>query len=196
MSPRRKQFDPDQALDRALNLFWAKGYEATSIQDLVAAMGINRFSLYDTFGDKHALFLAACARYRAMMGRSAVGALRHTASGREAIVRFFRIQEDYYASEAGRCGCLMTNALVECAPHDDAIRQDAWGFVSNLENAFYGALVRARAAGEIATREDLRQLAGLLAGVALANNVIGKAAPAAADRVRSNVRLALRLLEV
>ncbi len=61
--PRVKEFDPDQALDRAMELFWRKGYEATSVQDLVEHMGINRFSLYDTFGSKHELFMAALDRY-------------------------------------------------------------------------------------------------------------------------------------
>ena len=57
--PRSKEFDPDVVLDRATDLFWKKGYEATSIKDLVAHMRINRFSLYSTFGDKQHLFLAA-----------------------------------------------------------------------------------------------------------------------------------------
>lgn len=193
MSPRPREFDPDAVLDKALQVFWAKGYEAASMQDLVDAMGINRFSLYATFGDKHRLYLAACERYRAVMNRSALGALRHTASGLEAIRRFFRIQEDYYASEAGRGGCLMTNALVEKAVHDEDIRRGALQFSTQVENAFYGALVRARGGGEIATREDLRQLASFLASVAHANNVVGKVQ--GAERVRTNARLALRLLE-
>ena len=64
---RTKEFDVDAALDRAIELFWAQGYEATSLNDLLDHMEIGRQSLYDTFGDKHALFLAALDRYRAKM---------------------------------------------------------------------------------------------------------------------------------
>ena len=60
---RTKEFDRDAALDRAMHVFWKKGYEATSLPDLLQAMGIARQSLYDTFGEKHALFMAALERY-------------------------------------------------------------------------------------------------------------------------------------
>ena len=62
--PRPKAFDPDAALQQAMQVFWERGYEATSVQDLVQGMGINRFSLYSTFGGKHQLFVTALERYR------------------------------------------------------------------------------------------------------------------------------------
>src|ERR1700742_3249196 len=62
--PRSKEFDPQRALDKAMHLFWRQGYENTSLDDLLRAMGIARQSLYDTFGDKRALYLQAMARYR------------------------------------------------------------------------------------------------------------------------------------
>ena len=66
---RRKEFDRDEALHKAMEVFWSRGYEATSVGDLVEHMGINRQSLYDTFGDKHSLYLAALDRYREVEGR-------------------------------------------------------------------------------------------------------------------------------
>ena len=86
--PRAKEFDPEMVLDKAMDLFWTKGYEATSIKALVDHMGINRFSLYSTFGDKHQLFLRACDRYHEKMANN--GLLRavncHIAMAVAAIV--------------------------------------------------------------------------------------------------------------
>ena len=66
---RHKEFDRDEALQRAMEVFWSRGYEAASVGELVKQMGINRQSLYDTFGDKHALYLQALDRYRVVEGR-------------------------------------------------------------------------------------------------------------------------------
>jgi TetR/AcrR family transcriptional regulator, transcriptional repressor for nem operon len=66
---RHKEFDRDEALRKAMEVFWSRGYEAASIEDLVKHMGINRQSLYDTFGHKHALYLKALDRYREVEGR-------------------------------------------------------------------------------------------------------------------------------
>ena len=72
---RPKAFDVERALDRAVEVFWTRGYEATSLCDLLEHMEIGRQSLYDTFGDKHGLFLAALERYRRAMSQSLLGAL-------------------------------------------------------------------------------------------------------------------------
>src|ERR1700730_2144482 len=69
---RQKEFDRDEVLHKAMEVFWSRGYEASSIQDLVKRMGINRQSLYDTFGDKHTLYLQALDRYREVEGRKIV----------------------------------------------------------------------------------------------------------------------------
>ena len=84
---RTKCFNRDEALEKAIGAFWAKGYEATSVQDLVDCMGINRGSLYDTFGDKHKLFLEALDRY----GKGSLlraDALRQKGDAREILTRF------------------------------------------------------------------------------------------------------------
>ena len=73
--PWKKQFDTDEALAKAMNAFWARGYEATSVQDLVACMGINRGSLYATFGDNRQLFIQALRRYDAQHREAWVAAL-------------------------------------------------------------------------------------------------------------------------
>ena len=99
--PRPKAFDPDDVLHKAMQVFWERGYEATSMQDLVDCMGINRFSLYSTFGDKHQLFLAALARYRDKVVARLVDELEWSDAGLAAIRQFFTRLIDSFASAQG-----------------------------------------------------------------------------------------------
>ena len=87
--PRPKSFDPDHALDRAMCAFWKKGYASTSISDLTKAMGINKFSLYSTFGDKRAVFLAALDRYSAQVVGTLLDTLENPESGLAEIRGYF-----------------------------------------------------------------------------------------------------------
>ena len=87
---RTKTFDPSVALEQAMAVFWLKGYEATSMQDLVEAMGINRASLYATFGDKRQLFLAAIAHYDATVVRPAMAPLEAPGAAKAEIIQHFQ----------------------------------------------------------------------------------------------------------
>lgn len=146
---RPKEFDPDKALDRAVGLFWSKGYEATSIQDLVEALGINRSSLYSTFGDKHSLYLAAIDRYCQGVVDPAVAELDGASSPYGAIRRLFLAIPAKAEKGRRRRGCLLCNAAVERAPVDAAVQAEVLGGLGRLGTAFRRALSRARAAGEI-----------------------------------------------
>src|SRR5215207_11169722 len=86
---RHKEFDRDEALQRAMEVFWARGYGATSVGNLVRHMGINRQSLYDTFGDKHALYLQALDRYREVEGRQMFELLERPGSVKKALRQLF-----------------------------------------------------------------------------------------------------------
>lgn len=137
-----------------MEVFWLKGYEATSMQDLVEAMGINRASLYATFHDKQQLLLAAIAHYSATVTQPAIASLEAPGAARAAIVR--HVQQIPAVPERG---CLMTNAIVELAPHDPVVATHLRRCLQRVEDAFYTALVRARDQGEIAGERDLRALA-------------------------------------
>ncbi len=89
---RPREFERDVVLDRAMQVFWSRGYEATSIQHLVDRMGIQRGSLYDTFGDKRALFFAAINRYDRVVTAKLVAVLEEPGSGKDAIRRLFRLR--------------------------------------------------------------------------------------------------------
>lgn len=159
---RPKEFVPDEVLGKAMDVFWRKGYEATSVEDLVSHMGINRGSLYETFGDKHQLFCAALDRYcRELMG-SRFTALTRSASPLRALREFFQYVVTVAGTEAAKRGCLVTNSAMELAPHDQATGKRISMALSWVEDRFYDTLVRARAAGELDQSKDLRALARAL----------------------------------
>lgn len=171
---RPKEFVPDAVLDRAMQVFWHKGYEATSVQDLVDHMGINRFSLYSTFGDKRALFLAACQRYRAGVVAKRLTALERSPAGLTAIRAFFSGLIELLAGDSAGRGCLMTNSTVEVAPHDEGAAKCVKEHLTRMDAAFYAALVKAREKGEIGARLNLHDCARYLTTAAQGLAVIGK----------------------
>jgi len=175
--PRPKAFDPDAALQKAMQVFWERGYEATSVQDLVQGMGINRFSLYSTFGSKHQLFVAALERYRDTIVADLVGELEQSAAGLAAIRQFFTRLVDFFASAQGWCGCLMTNTAVELAPHDPQAAAKVQAYVVRLEEAFYRVLLQAQQTQQFAAVHACRDLARFLTGSALGLGVLAKTSP-------------------
>ncbi len=175
--PRQKEFDRDGALDRAMGAFWTKGYAATSIEDLVAHMGIQRGSLYATFGDKRSLFLTALDRYQRVVTRELFEALEAPGSGLEAIRRFFRLRVERSLDRSRPPGCLVTNSAVELSRRDRGAAAKVGASLAGLEAAFLRALARARAQGELAARRDVRALARFLTSSAQGLSVMAKAFP-------------------
>lgn len=145
---RSKQFDKRAALDEAMELFWARGYHATSIQDLVDNLGVNRQSLYDTFGGKDALYLAVLARYRELQALPMRRSLERDGPVGEVLREFFRALIDAQMKNGGK-GCLMANTVTELAGQDETIFRLCQASVREQETAFVGLLARAQAAGEI-----------------------------------------------
>jgi len=174
---RQKEFDRDVALDRAMAAFWSKGYAATSIQDLVAGMEIQRGSLYGTFGDKRALFLAALDRYQRVVVRQLFEALEAPGSGKEAIHRFFRLRVEGSLERGRPRGCLLTNCAVELSRRDRGATAKVGASLAKLEEAFFHALVRARKAGELEAGRDLRAFSRFLTSSAQGLSVMAKACP-------------------
>ena len=175
--PRPKEFDPDKALEKAMQVFWRKGYEATSVQDLVDQMGINRFSLYATFGDKHRLFLSALNRYQQKLVSENLRALEHSQEGLQAIRRFFQASVEWALAQKSCQGCLMTNSTVELAAHDKDAAAIVRASLKRIEEAFYKALLRAREKGEIGESQNLRDYARFLTNNAQGLGVLTKVRP-------------------
>jgi TetR/AcrR family transcriptional repressor of nem operon len=174
---RRKEFDREVALDRAMSAFWTRGYGATSVEDLVAHMGIQRGSLYATFGDKRSLFLSALERYQRVVTRELFEALEAPGSGLEAIRRFFRLRVERSLDRSRPPGCLVTNSAVELSRRDRGAAARVGDSLARLEAAFRHALARARAQGELAAGRDVRGLARFLTSSAQGLSVMAKAFP-------------------
>lgn len=172
---RPKEFNREEVLDKAVELFWYQGYEATSIQALLGSMGINRGSLYDTFGDKHSLFLEALDRYSHNTTQR-LKCLEESCGGLAAIRQFFWDLLDSLLSGDTCKGCLMANSIVEVALHDPQAREKVSAHLARLEAAFHRALVRASEAEEIDPQErDLQALARFLTSSANGLCVVAKA---------------------
>ena len=156
---RPKEFQEDIVLDKALELFWHKGYEATSVQDLVDAMGISRGSLYDTFGDKHRLFLRVLERYRQNSHQRFKqifddAIFNQNVPVKIAITRFLNSLVDEAVADPLTRGCLMTNTTVELAPHDAETAQLSQIHRESIEALLYRALQHGQATGEISPDAD------------------------------------------
>ncbi len=157
---RQKAFDCEAVLEKAMEVFWEKGYEATSVRDLVERMGINRGSLYDTFGDKRELFRAAIAHYDSKVVKQAVAALEAPGASKPAIVAHFR---QVAAADPVDCrGCLLTNAAVELGVRDPQLRRQIAANLQRVEDALFKALIRAQDKGELDPAADTRAIARYL----------------------------------
>src|SRR5262245_58277203 len=146
---RPREFDPDAVLDQAMHVFWAKGYEATSLSDLCDATELNRSSLYASFGDKRALFLETINRY----GDSAVArvsaALSRPMPIREVLAAFYANMIDGIVAGPGRNGCFLGNCAAEVVRHDRAAATIVRRNMDRLEAVFRDAFTHARARGEL-----------------------------------------------
>jgi TetR/AcrR family transcriptional repressor of nem operon len=169
-----KRFNKDAVLDRAMRVFWQRGYEATSIDDLLKATGINRGSLYGTFGDKRSLFLAAMDRY---MERVGLPLFRDLSRGhpRDAIKRMFDAIIKRNCDGKSPVGCLITNSAVDCQRIGGAINARIERELKAQESAILETLRRAKAMHLLDRRENPRALARFFLGVAQGLNVLRRA---------------------
>ncbi|MEU6480829.1 TetR family transcriptional regulator [Streptomyces sp. NPDC047017] len=192
---RTKEFDPDAALQSALELFWRRGYEATSMADLVEHLGIGRASLYATFGSKHELYLKAFDRY----GENSDAVLLRELSRPGPALPAVRAVIRRFAAEATtgqrrECGCLVTNTAAELAPHDPEAARRVERSWDRLETLLRSALTRAQGQGELGADRDPRALARMLLVLTQGVRVVGKASQDPA-RVREATEQALTLLD-
>ena len=159
---RQKEFDRDEVLHRAMEAFWARGYEGTSIQDLVKHMGINRQSIYDTFGDKHSLFLQALDRYREIESRKVFAILERPGLVKRNLKLLFQEVVDKALSEEGRRGCFVGNAMSELSGRCKETAGRTCNSVASAEKTFQRALQRGQEQGELSAVRDTRAVARFL----------------------------------
>jgi TetR/AcrR family transcriptional repressor of nem operon len=174
---RPKAFDPDAVLERALELFWERGYEATSMADLVEHLGLARSSIYGTFGGKHELYLRALDRYREQRDPDLVRMLSQPGPVLPAVRALVEAYAEQSAGEVPRRGCMVVNAAVELGPSDAQVARRVDASWSSLETALASALIRAQAQGELPAERDPRELARFLLVVLQGMRVLGRAYP-------------------
>lgn len=147
--PWEKQFDRRAALDKAMQAFWARGYEATSVQDLLDCMGLNRGSLYATFGDKHALFVEALKMYDVEVRKRLLAQLRGQFPPKEAIRKLLEAFASAIDEDCPGRGCFLTNTALEMAAHDPVARQIVAQSQEDLEGFFRRMLEEGQQAGSV-----------------------------------------------
>jgi TetR/AcrR family transcriptional regulator, transcriptional repressor for nem operon len=193
--PKPKTFNPDEALEKAMQVFWHKGFEATSMEDLLSAMDINRGSLYATFGDKRELFLKAMDRYCMDGGiGSRLSILNQSGPALPLLRLFIGTMLEFGLSDPLRRGCMITNTVMELAPHEKDIALKVSGRLRMAEDAFFNLLTRAKQEGELAKDIDPRTLARFLVTMMQGTIVMIKAGTPA-DVVRQTAETALSILE-
>ncbi len=153
---RPREFDEEQVLAAAMDAFWRKGYEATSLVDLTECTCINKASLYRVFGDKHLLFKAALKNYADTEFRETTSVVSADASPLANIRAVVKKVSDDADSDKG---CMMINSMVELAPHDPEVKQMLQGFGEQRLQAIQDMIAQAQAADEIRTELDPHKLA-------------------------------------
>lgn len=157
---RPLEFDPDTALEAAMQVFWAKGYELTSMQDLLAAMNLSKSSLYQAFGGKQALFRSCMTRYADQIATRLRQRLNEAASGMAFIDAFLHsVLEETQGTPRG---CLVMNTASEFAQNDVLIAQDVSTSIERFRQILQSAVERAQQEGDIAPERHARTLASFL----------------------------------
>ncbi|WP_137992574.1 TetR/AcrR family transcriptional regulator [Streptomyces vilmorinianum] len=189
--PDIKHFDPDAALDTVVRLFWKQGVATTGVQDIVNATGLNRSSLYATFGGKQQLYLAALERYVDERSRPVLGRLAQDDRGLPAVEEFFTNLIDMRCTgEYARWGCMISNAHAGAENDEAEVRAVLDRQHHRLRDALRDALAVARAKGQLGEAADPESAADVLALLAHGVNLRSRAG-ADQERLRRTVDAAL-----
>jgi TetR/AcrR family transcriptional repressor of nem operon len=189
---RNRSFDEGLVLDAAMERFWKHGYVATSVRDLGDAMGLGAASLYNAFGDKHALFERCLDRYLDANMRARIARLEATLPPRQAIEAL--LGEIVERSMHDRLGCMLVNSALEVAPHDAAIAEVVAARLSELEAFFRRCVVAGQRDGSIDTDRDASDLARLLLTTVIGLRVLARGRPER-ELLEGAVRQVLVLLD-
>lgn len=189
---RTKEFDENEVLDRAMDLFHARGFAHTSFANLVDSLGISRQSLYDTYGDKHTLFQTALRRYM----ERAVGGVQRKLETPGSIKQV--LADLFDALITGACdenasGCFMVNSMVELTPHDADTRALAHAYARKIESLLTSRLSAAQRKGELSKAKDPVILARFffqtILGIGVAARALGEP-----DNLKQTAHVALQVL--
>lgn len=191
---RTQEFDRNEVLQAAMTLFWSKGYEATSLADLLQATGLSKSSLYASFGDKRTFFLEAFELYRKQRLATLDRILDTGPSARQALENMLWQVALYTMQSDDACGCMVANEAVELGPHDANIRLLVLADFQEVEDRIYRSLQQAQLEGSVSTDKDARSLARFMI-VTLQGIQVMARANSDRDRLIDSVKLMLSLLD-
>ncbi len=192
--PRKSIDDQDEIIDRAMHLFWQRGYKKTSIEDLIQGAGINRFSLYETYGGKHGLYLKAMDKYRDDVFLKRMDKIDNYENGLLGIQEYFESLEEFLVDCKGDFTCLMMNSQIELVPRDKKVAKKVSFYFEKMEETFSSALIRAKKKGALAKNTDVQDLAKLLTGSAQGMCVMSKSQNAR-EFLRAYTKSILKILK-
>lgn len=159
---RNKEFDPTEKLEKARDLFWEKGYHATSMQDLVSQMKVNRGSMYDTYGDKHQLFIESLQNY----AKETYSEYKQAATGEKSPFKAIEliVKKAIQRSFEEEKVCMIVKSSFEMAPLDNDVKEILKLLSNALISIFEELIEKAQQSGEISTDKNARQSAQFIVG--------------------------------
>lgn len=172
---RKREFDTDDVLNKAMHLFWGRGYKSTSLDDLLETMEISKSSFYETFGNKHDLFLATIDEYIRCTTKPMIDLLLVEGPFIETLNNIF--DNIIELSLSNRSGCMLANSAIEMSPHDKEVDKMIASAIKRVEDAWYKAIQLAQKKGEIPADKKPRALARFIVGSINGLMVISKANP-------------------
>ena len=188
-----KQFDPEEALGKAMELFWDKGYASTGLVELLEVMGIGRKSMYDTFGNKRQLYLKALQLYSDSVVRQIFSELSKEGSPLGNIRRVMRKLQEHHSMPQS-AGCLLGVSMAQFRTNDAEMSEVLRQHIKGVEEVFYKTFKRAQHVGELDENTNIRDLARLYMAIGQGLALVGRVQDAPAVP-RSIVNAALATLE-
>ncbi|WP_050477639.1 TetR/AcrR family transcriptional regulator [Herbaspirillum rhizosphaerae] len=174
---RPREFDEAAALDAAVQCFWARGYEATSVRDLADSMGITGASLYNAFGDKRALYRRALDRYVEQSFLDRVGRFENHMPPRAAIAAFFNEIIKRSLADKDRKGCMLVNSALEVAPHDPEFQRVVADVLVQVESFFRRCVAAGQRDGSISSGQSADDMGRVLLSTLLGIRVLARTRP-------------------
>ncbi len=175
--PKTKQFDEAAVLEKARNVFWKKGYNGTSMDELVKATGLSRSSIFDSFGDKHGLYMKALQHYQQEKRQSLVEGIPSAFSSRKKISWIFQNSIAQALCDRQRKGCFMVNTTTELANIDSSMNKIVNANMEAMEEIFHTLVKEGQAAGDINKKFSAKALARNLFSSFNGLTIIGQTRP-------------------
>ncbi|MEK3775708.1 MULTISPECIES: TetR/AcrR family transcriptional regulator [unclassified Paenibacillus] len=189
---RSKEFEVNEVLDKAMKIFWEQGYEKTSMSDLVEHMGIHRRSIYDTFDDKHSLFLQAIDRYRGKVSATLLAEIKASKTAVEALHKIFDVM--IREAEETPSGCLIVNSAVELGARDEEVDNRSLESFNDTELMFEQIIQWGQRDGEFASDHDAKEMAEYLHNISVGIRAMARTST---DKEKLNriINVSMKILE-